>query len=324
MKRQLFWAGFGVVALGAGVFFLLPKPGPVTAKLKPTDKVAQALAKVDDAYGSAPVKAEAEYREFVATHAKSPDKAVQDSVGKARLRLGYLVAKKDFSKAREVFLETKKEYKGTGAMNPEFGSIPDQALYQAAVCLAAEGKSEEAEKEFVKFIQDRPRSPLVQAAHKRLARLNGGESKPEWDELLQKAVTKQEDIARFEMSVCGPKSIAYLLPRLGKEARTYQEIAKLCGTTDSGTTMEGMRKGLSSLGIESYAYRLNRQDLPKAKFPLLLLKDKHYLAAISLEGDVLTVYDPTYGAEMPLPLPSLDNPDFVANVILFSKPEVQK
>ena len=59
-------------------------------------------------------------------------------------------------------------------MRADFGGVPDQAAYQAAVCLVGDGKPKEAEAEFVRFLRERPLSPLCHAAYGRLKRLLRG------------------------------------------------------------------------------------------------------------------------------------------------------
>jgi ABC-type bacteriocin/lantibiotic exporter with double-glycine peptidase domain len=163
----------------------------------------------------------------------------------------------------------------------------------------------------------------VHAAYRRLARLNGGEATPAQDALLQAAVAKQEKRIRLETSVCGPKTIEYLLTRLGRPAKGYKDIAKLCGTTDAGTTIEGLRKGLRALGVDSYAYKLNRRDLEGAPMPAILLEGDHFVALLKIEGGQALVYDSRYRAEREIGLPGLDDPDFFAAAILFSEPELK-
>ena len=290
---------------------------------------------------------------FVERHAKTKDPQTRDRVGAARMRLAYSVARTDgYAKARTSFLEVAKTHRGTGAQSAAFGGIADGAAYQAVCCLVGEGKNAEAEKGFETFLKERPLSPLVHAAYRRLARLNDGESKPEWDKLLQSAVTAQEKRIRFETSVCGPKCLERILqnPSLwgggstektsankgnsksfgarlqvegvgSKASCDYRSLAKLCGTTDDGTTVEGMRRGLKALGRESWAARLNRDDLAKATLPAIVLEGDHYVVLERIEGDGATVWDPRFAAARPWKLPPGGDPDFTANVILLQKPE---
>lgn len=271
-----------------------------------------------------------ELRSVIEKNKASKDPKVQDLVSGAKLRLAYHAAKQgDFAQARQQFLETAKTYRGTGVMGADYGGLSDQAAYQAAVCLVAEKRFKEAEAEFIQFMKSRPESPLVHACFKRLVRLNGGEPKPEYEALLQSAVTSQEKKIAFESSVCGPKTIEYLLktyPELGQRVgRTpdYKELAKLCGTTSDGTTVEGMRKGLEQLGLEVFAYKLNRQDLTGAKLPAILLEGDHYVALLQLTPQAMRVYDPRTRQIRDIKIPPLDNPDFFVNLLLFTNPELK-
>lgn len=296
-----------LAAVGVGLWFVAPRStAPKTADVKPP---------------TAPLDAPS-LKKFVQENVTAKDPKVQERVGQARLHLAYDAAKQgDFKAARAVFKETVNQYKGTGAMRADFGGVPDQAAYQAAVCLVADGKPKEAEGEFVRFIKERPLSPLVHAAHRRLTRLNEGESRREWDELLQHAVSAQEKHIRFETSVCGPKAIAHWLPLLGKPTRDYKELAKLCGTTDAGTTLEGMRKGLRACGVETFGLEVNRADFNVLPTPFLLLEGDHYVLVTKVEPFRATVYDPRYNAEGRRDLPKLDSPEFSATVLTTTVPD---
>lgn len=308
-KRYLGLGGVAIAAFAAALIFHRQPTPTARPKVAPSP-----LAHADALFASKPKAAAEAYESYVTAHAKSPDPVVQDHVGAARMHLGYLAAKtQDLPKARATFLAAAST-KGTGAAGA-FGTVSDQAAYQAAVCLVAEGKKAEAEQAFVTLLKDRPLSPLSRATYRRLSLLNGGTSKPEWDALLQAAVNKQEARGRFETSVCGPKC----LERLTGES--YQSIARLCGTTDDGTSIEGMRKGLKALGHDSWAYRLNRRDLAKAKLPAVMLQHDHYVVVEKIAGDDATVWDPRFGRSERWQLPSLDNPDFNVTLILLAKPE---
>jgi tetratricopeptide (TPR) repeat protein len=277
---------------------------------------AEARADADRLYAANPREAEERYRQFVDGHKSVRDPHVQDEVGSARIRLGYLAAKrKDYTAAREAFQEAATEYRGTGKMGAEYGGIPDQAAYQAAVTLVAEGKSAEAERAFVQFIKERPLSPLVTASRNRLVRLNGGKPKDEWDNLLQSALDKQQERARFEMSVCGPKAIVHVLQLIGRPKTDYAEIAKLCGTNDKGTSLEGMRTGLKALGLGAHGYRLNRRDFASIPLPAIVLSDRHYVVVETIGEEFAVVFDPTLGSQSRLALPPLDEPAFQINVL---------
>ena len=311
MKKLHALIGAGALAglvLGSAWLFLRGRPGAVAVGRKP-----DALRTLQ-----APLPTSGkDLISLVEKNRSNPDKIVQDRVGEARIRLGYLAAeKKDWPAARATFQIAVHEYKGAGMMASDFGGVPDQAAYQAIVCLVPEGKTEQAEREFIKFMKDWPMSPLTHAAFKRLVRLNGGKPKPEWEALLQRDQTMEEDRARLDISACGPMSIQHLLGLLGKPPKGYQEIAKLCGTKVTGTTISGMCQGLKSLGIDSYAYNLNRQDLAHAPLPAIILWGEHYVTATKVEGDLLTTFDTQGGKELTIELPVIDDPDYSISAIL--------
>ncbi len=304
MNKATTFLTIGTAAVVAGGLFVVLRSPVAGPKPKGTSLPVPSTSK--------PKELEA----FVAMHAADKRPEVQDRVGAARIRLGYSLARTEgYAKARTAFLATAETHKGTGTQSAAFGGVADQAAYQAAACLVGEGKNAEATKEFERFLKERPLSPLATASYRRLQRLNGGESKPEWDLLLQADISRQEAHIRFETSVCGPKCLEHLT---GKD---YKEIAKLCGTTDNGTTVEGMRKGLKALGKESWAVKLNRADLAKAALPAVLLEDDHYVIVEKIEGDTAALWDPRYRSSRPWKLPKIDDPDFSATVILLSKPE---
>jgi hypothetical protein len=258
---------------------------------------------------------------FVQTNAHSADPSVQDEVGRARIRLAYKsTQKKDYAAARQTLLTAAHEYRGTGQMGSDFGGIPDQAAYQAAVCLVGEGKKDGARKEFIAFMRDHPLSPLVHAAYGRLNRLNGGQPDEEGRKLLDAAVAKQEARIKFETSVCGPKAIEFMLPLLGKPTRDYHELAKLCGTTDKGTTLEGMRKGLSALGIATYGLQVNRHDITALKTPFVILQEDHYLVATEVTDRAIRLFDPRDKSFRNAKLPPAADPKFGANVLVTQVP----
>lgn len=304
------------IAACIGVATCLVSIGLLTAVHRPLDPVIRKAFPPRTVVKPLPTSGQA-LKSLVQENRSNPDKEIQDRVGAARIRLGYLAAeKKDWPAARATFQLAVREYRGTGRMADDFGGVPDQAAYQAIVCLVPQGKTAQAEREFVQFMKDWPMSPLTHAAFKRLVRLNGGKPKPEWEALLQKDQTAEEDRARMDIAACGPLTIQYLLGLLGRPSRSYEEIAKLCGTKVTGTSVLGMRRGLKSLGIDSFAYKLNRQDLAHAPLPAIVLWGAHYVTAKRLEGNTLTIFDTVGGEERTIDLPSVDDPDYSITVIL--------
>ncbi|HZH97547.1 MAG TPA: cysteine peptidase family C39 domain-containing protein [Fimbriimonadaceae bacterium] len=318
MRRTWLGLASGVLgAIGVAGLVLFSPPAEPQTKALPLSAEAKERAEADRLLGSGQLKdSELAYRGFIDKHAHSKDPVVQDHVGAARIRLGYVASRSgDYRGAREHFVIAAKEYRGTGQLKGDFGGIQDQALYQAAVCLEAQRKPQEAGAAYRDFIRENPRSPLVHAAYRRLVRLNGGKSTLELDELLQSAVTKQEEHIRFEMSVCGPKAAAQLIALLKGKSPDYKHLAKLCGTTGDGTTLEGLRKGLKSFGVPSYGFVLNRADFDKLHHPAILLDEGHYVVTLKREAQDLVIFDPVYGGERKVRLPDRDDKTFTATVL---------
>lgn len=290
--RTLQLIGLGVVLSSvAAIIVLSPKPKKAPAPLT-IGQVARLDRDKADKVANSP-QGKAAYNEFINHWKDNPDKHVQDEVGAARIRLAYVDAKdRNWEEARKTFKQAAVEYKGTGTMGADFGGIKDQALYQAAVCLNGEGKKAEYRAALVDFIKTQPMSPLVHAAYKRLVMLDG-KATPEVDALLQGAINKQQKQVRFETSVCGPKCIVKIL-ELAKASPVpdYKEIAKECGTTDSGTTIDGMRKALKAHGQEFFGFELARADLPKIATPAIFYATDHYLVVTKVKGQLVTAYDP--------------------------------
>lgn len=326
-------ASVALILLGAAAVGLIVSSRPAAGHKSGLSPEAVAAATermdIDRIYGSKPREAKRRYARFVQENASSPNAGVRDQVGAARLRIGYLAAKQgDYLVAREIFLEASEAHKDSKALSPEFGGICDQAAYQAAVCLVAEGKDAEARGEFLAFMKERPLSPLVHAAYRRLQRLGDPKAVAEAESLLQKATRRQEERIRFESSVCGPKVIAYLLHeghlRTENQHTEYKAIAELCGTSSEGTTLEGMRKGLEGLGIRSFGVQLNRQDLASAPMPAILLDGEHYLALLHVGDSFIDVYDPVYGSRRRIDLRSQDEPTRLWTLLTFSPPSMNR
>jgi hypothetical protein len=320
IDRKIQLAGLIVALAAIGILITVnpaKKPRPLTtAQIASVDRT-----KADRLYNS-PQGKEA-YKSFVDKWKVSPDKKVQDEVGAARIRLGYLAAKdKNWSAARAQFKEAVSEYKGTGSMAADFGGVRDEALYQSAVTLNAEGQKAEYRKALIDFIRSEPLSPLVHAAYKRIVKLDGRATQGV-DALLQHALDQQQERTRFETSVCGPRALAYLLKAEGKGEFDYKELAKECGTNDKGTTLEAMRVCLRSHGLFYYGFRVSKSDLRKIECPAVLFQGDHYLIVTKAGSEALTAFDPSFDRARVIPLSSITDPQFNAILLLKSAPSTE-
>jgi hypothetical protein len=260
-------------------------------------------------------------KSFIAANESSKDPKVQNLVTRARITAAYDSAKKkDFPGARAEFIEASYKHQGTDAMDPSFGTLSDQAAYQAIVCLDAEGKKTEAQAEYRKFIKEHKLSPLIHACARRLERLNNNVLSPNDQALLESGIAAQEEKIRFETSVCGPKCLAKILPSLGAPARDYKELASLCGRTDKGTTMEGLKKGCETLGLHPVGLELNNRDFSSLKKPFIWIQSDHYLAVLEIKNGKAHFYDPRFNFDDWRDLPKNDDPAFRAQVLAFEVP----
>lgn len=264
------------------------------------------------------------FEDFIEQSKNDPDKLIQNQVTRARMSLGFMAAKKKaYAEAALAFKEAETKHKGTTLSVGDFGSMSDQAAYQAAVCLAA-AKSEGADEAFRRLIKERPLSPIIYAAHKRLALLNGGATTPDDDALLQAALSKQESNRKAQLSACGPKAVAYLLKLMAKPVPDLQSLRKACGTTEKGTTMAGVRKALQGYGLSSVGLELTRKDLSKVKLPALWLREEHYVVLLKIAGNRAVAFDPLTGQTETFELPGQSAPDFLATVIALEMPVLEE
>lgn len=282
-----------------------------SAKLIPVQQLAQAETLPADHkrefFGS-----------FIEKNSQSADEKIQDAVTSARMRLAYMDAKEKPSKARELFLEAEQKHSGSDAMDPSFGAMPDQARYQAINCLMIDGKTEQARKEYLAFLKERPLSPLVFGVHKRLLKLRAeGESRDEIDRLLQIAVDKQDEHGKREMALCGPRCIEKLVELSGGEQIQLSEIEKQAGTTLDGTSMSGMVKALAFAGFQSEGMLVNHADFQTQKLPFIWLDKGHYLLIHSRKNNKFVAYDPFIRNDREIKIPEA-NAQFSATILKIS------
>lgn len=249
---------------------------------------------------------------------------VQDQIAALRMDSAYQIAKHEgYGAARKVFKQTVASYKGTQVRDESYGTIPDQAAYQAAVCLEADGKKAEAIAEYTAYLTQRPRSPLCHGVHRRLSKLDP-KNQAKYDQMLQNCVTAREKFIREEMAMCGPKVIAYLAEQLKFEAAEFKgvpiselqrKIASKIGTSEEGTTLSQLQTGFRLFGIGSSGQLLNSIDFHKEQTPFVLLGDSHYQLVIEKDAESAVVYDPMTSSQKRMQLPKISDAEFSANIL---------
>lgn len=262
----------------------------------------------------------AAYDEFIAQHQSDPDRTVQDTVAGARIKKGFELAReKDFVHARLSMLEAAQKYQGTGKMTPLDGGAKDQATYQAAVCLLAMDKKDEGKRELIQFIHDYPDSPQVGAAHKRLLKLCTASELAAIEAQIDRTNETRTKKLLIEEAKCGPRAITYLAHIVGKPTPPEAELTQACETSSTGTSLDGMVKGLKRCNLEGYGYQLNRKDFARMPTPALLLAEDHFFVVLSVGTATVRLYDPVKQVETEMNLPALDDPSFTASVLTLHK-----
>jgi len=242
--------------------------------------------------GSRKGEAELALTELVERRGSHTDLEIQDDVAKARMTLGYIAAeRKDWKEAERRFRTASAEYRGTGDRSADFGKIDDQAEYQALVAIQADGRKSEAVDGYLRFVRERPYSPLVRAAHRRLCTLRPQDS-GDYDKVLDSALKKQQDKARQDVADCGPKVVRELLRRFGPKEETLDVVRKSCGTDERGTSMLKLRRALSAFGWKATGRSLTGFDFMRIKVPAVFFAQDHYFLITKNDGQALTCFDP--------------------------------
>ena len=137
---------------------------------------------------------------------------------------------------------------------------------------------------------------------------------------MESGIGAQEKRIRFETSVCGPKCLEKILPGLGVGAKDYKELAKLCKTTDDGTSLENLKRGCETLGLKALGLELNARDFGSMHKPFLWLQGDHYVAVLGIKDAKVHLFDPRYQLEEWRDLPKGDEEGFRATVLAFEVP----
>ncbi len=91
--------------------------------------------------------------------------------------------------------------------------------------------------------------------------------------------------------MCGPIALTRVCTELGVEA-TVEEIAKLAGTDETGTSMYGLFHAAQSKGLRAVGMLLNLQELKEIAKPIIVhFKSGHFVAVEKIENDQVTITD---------------------------------
>ena len=91
--------------------------------------------------------------------------------------------------------------------------------------------------------------------------------------------------------MCGPIALTRVCTGLGVET-TIEEIAKLAGTDETGTTMYGLFEAAQSKGLRAVGMRLNLDELKDIAKPIIAhLKSGHFVVVEKIENKEVTITD---------------------------------
>ena len=203
---------------------------------------------------------------------------------------------RDLKTARAQFAQTQKSAAllQEKRAKPKLGEFPSATLeedsaYQQAVCTMGLGEKAAAQTELVAFIKDYPTSPLVHAAMRRIARLNGGDIPADAEAVWKKAKEIQLTTRRAEerlASLCGPECLAELLKRRG-ETLSVESLAKELGTSHEGTSLATLEKIARKHGFpQAQGVQLTLAGLKAQTLPLIaVLVPGHFVLVEKLAAD---------------------------------------
>ena len=173
--------------------------------------------------------------------------------------------------------------------------IEEEAAFQHAVCVGAEGRKTAAEEEYRDFLRRYPTSILIHATTKRIARFHGGSLPADAEALWRadmKLQRKQVLAQERERSLCGPECLAELLRRQGKRPDVHALAAEM-KTDEHGTTLAALAAAAQRHGFTPQGLRLTQAGLARQQLPAVAyLRSSHYVLVDRVAPTGVTIWDP--------------------------------
>jgi ABC-type bacteriocin/lantibiotic exporter with double-glycine peptidase domain len=100
---------------------------------------------------------------------------------------------------------------------------------------------------------------------------------------------------------CGAKSL-YIICRLAGRPRTIGDLRQMTNTTDTGTTLLGLKKAAESIGFRAESCQLSYDDLVehlarRGAYAVLHSHKNHFVAVVNAGEEGLVVLDPGIGVD---------------------------
>lgn len=239
-------------------------------------------------------------------------------VHQRRIALAYAVANTgDFSKARKELTRVAPLDLKSDWSTVKWTGLQEEAIYQALVCLANEGKVEDAKAGFRKILEERPSSAVAAHAFKRLTKLGAGQNDPNDVQRMNLAVRAGEEKHQRDIAACGPKAIQWLVHHRTGTTPPLAEVQERTKQDVTGASVKDMLAALKSYGLRGTAAELNAADFNSARLPLILLDKSHYVVVTSRANRQMVLFDPMTDSVRTSPLPASNDPDFRAVAIQF-------
>ena len=94
---------------------------------------------------------------------------------------------------------------------------------------------------------------------------NGEQRTPNTEQRTSKT---QRPTLNAQRSTCGPEALAYVLAARGVETRV-EELLKLAGTDETGTTMAGLERAAEAKGLTATGYQVTFEGLRRLGLPVV-------------------------------------------------------
>ncbi|ADP77738.1 peptidase C39 bacteriocin processing [Methanothermus fervidus DSM 2088] len=112
---------------------------------------------------------------------------------------------------------------------------------------------------------------------------------------IHSEIEKTDVILQSKDYTCGPAALSMVLQKLGIQA-TEDELAALAGTTEEGTTMQGLVEAAKAKGVNAVGMKLGINEL-KENMIVHLMKDGegHYAVVKEITANTIKLADPGLG-----------------------------